>query len=330
MDIECAHAPIDALCGDLQLVSPRGLVLRVTRRGRHSGARDRGSSRSAVLRPAHTWHHPGTFRLRRRQHRCHRAQWRLHARRPRVLLHAARRGRRHHPSLDGRRRHLESSCSADALPRSGEGRGGGHVGLARRAGAVLPRRAPARVRSREARFRHLGEPARRGRLVHGHGGAASGQDAAQRDLSRGRGRRQSVFHLRSTRRPRTERRLSRRAAAGRDVRGARQPGTTGQHGAQRRRHVRCPRRELPDRHVEPSGRIRAGRPLHLIPPADGRWGELVNLGDTINSDQTDYCPMVTPDGKYLFYSRRWGATWAETTAGDVFWVDAGVLDQFRR
>jgi hypothetical protein len=63
---------------------------------------------------------------------------------------------------------------------------------------------------------------------------------------------------------------------------------------------------------------------------DGRWGELVNLGDTINSDQTDYCPMVTPDGKYLFYSRRWGATWAETTAGDVFWVDAGVLDQFRR
>lgn len=63
---------------------------------------------------------------------------------------------------------------------------------------------------------------------------------------------------------------------------------------------------------------------------DGSWGELVNLGETINSDQTDYCPMVTPDGKYLFYSRRWGATWAETTAGDVLWVDARVLEQFRR
>ena len=58
---------------------------------------------------------------------------------------------------------------------------------------------------------------------------------------------------------------------------------------------------------------------------DGRWGELVNLGPTINSDQTDFCPMVTPDGKYLFFSRRWGATWEETTAGDVFWVDARVL-----
>ena len=48
---------------------------------------------------------------------------------------------------------------------------------------------------------------------------------------------------------------------------------------------------------------------------NGRWGELVNLGPTINSDQTDFCPMVTPDGKYLFFSRRWGATWEETTPG---------------
>ena len=63
---------------------------------------------------------------------------------------------------------------------------------------------------------------------------------------------------------------------------------------------------------------------------DARWQPLVNLGDTINSDQTDFCPMVTPDGKYLFFSRRWGATWETTTAGEVFWVDAKVLDRFRR
>jgi hypothetical protein len=62
---------------------------------------------------------------------------------------------------------------------------------------------------------------------------------------------------------------------------------------------------------------------------DGRWGEPVNLGPDINSEQVDYCPMVTPDGRYLFFSRRWGATWEETTAGDVFWVDARVLEQFR-
>lgn len=62
---------------------------------------------------------------------------------------------------------------------------------------------------------------------------------------------------------------------------------------------------------------------------DGRWQPLVNLGDTINTDQTDFCPMVTPDGKYLFFSRRWGATWEETTAGEVYWVDARILDRFR-
>ena len=39
--------------------------------------------------------------------------------------------------------------------------------------------------------------------------------------------------------------------------------------------------------------------------------------------------MATPDGKYLFFSRRWGATWETTTAGEVYWVDARILDQFR-
>lgn len=63
---------------------------------------------------------------------------------------------------------------------------------------------------------------------------------------------------------------------------------------------------------------------------DGRWQEPVNLGNTINTDQTEFCPMVTPDGKYLFFSRRWGATWEETTAGDVYWVDVKLLDRFRR
>jgi hypothetical protein len=63
---------------------------------------------------------------------------------------------------------------------------------------------------------------------------------------------------------------------------------------------------------------------------DGRWQPPVSLGDTINTDQTEFCPMVTPDGKYLFFSRRWGATWEQTTAGDVYWVDAKVLDRFRR
>jgi hypothetical protein len=60
---------------------------------------------------------------------------------------------------------------------------------------------------------------------------------------------------------------------------------------------------------------------------DGRWGPASSLGAGINTEQHEFCPMVTPDGKYLFFSRRWGATWEETTAGDVYWVDVRVLEQ---
>lgn len=62
---------------------------------------------------------------------------------------------------------------------------------------------------------------------------------------------------------------------------------------------------------------------------DGNWTEPRNLGPSINTAEHEYCPMGTPDGRYLFYSRRWGATWDETTAGEVYWVDIRVLDPFR-
>lgn len=62
---------------------------------------------------------------------------------------------------------------------------------------------------------------------------------------------------------------------------------------------------------------------------DGSWGEPVNLGRQINSAQVDFCPMVTPDGQFLFFSRRWGASWDTTTACSVLWVDARVLHALR-
>lgn len=64
--------------------------------------------------------------------------------------------------------------------------------------------------------------------------------------------------------------------------------------------------------------------------ADGAWSEPAHLGNAINTDQSDFCPMVTPDGRFFFFSRRRGASWNEATAGDVFWVDARILELFRR
>ncbi len=60
---------------------------------------------------------------------------------------------------------------------------------------------------------------------------------------------------------------------------------------------------------------------------DGSWSEPANLGATINTAAHEFCPMMSPDGQYLFFSRRYGDTWETTTDGDVFWVEAGVLER---
>jgi hypothetical protein len=62
----------------------------------------------------------------------------------------------------------------------------------------------------------------------------------------------------------------------------------------------------------------------------GSWGEPVPMGSTINTDEHEFCPMMTPDGRFLFFSRLYGGTWENATGGDIFWVDAKILEQFRR
>jgi hypothetical protein len=65
---------------------------------------------------------------------------------------------------------------------------------------------------------------------------------------------------------------------------------------------------------------------------DGSWTDLIRLDDTINTSSHEWCPMVTPDGKYLFFSRLGGPAgppWPPDTIADVYWVDARVLDQYR-
>lgn len=63
---------------------------------------------------------------------------------------------------------------------------------------------------------------------------------------------------------------------------------------------------------------------------DGGWGEPAHLGETVNSEDTDFCPFVTPDGKYFFFSRRHRGADGKVTAGDVYWMDARFLERFRK
>ena len=37
---------------------------------------------------------------------------------------------------------------------------------------------------------------------------------------------------------------------------------------------------------------------------DGTWNKAVNMGKKINSDKMDYCPFVTVDEKYLFFTSQ--------------------------
>jgi Tol biopolymer transport system component len=56
---------------------------------------------------------------------------------------------------------------------------------------------------------------------------------------------------------------------------------------------------------------------------EGKWTQAVNMGRLFNSRESEFTPIVTPDGKYFFFtSTRLGQ-------GDIYWVDAAVLDRYR-
>jgi len=60
---------------------------------------------------------------------------------------------------------------------------------------------------------------------------------------------------------------------------------------------------------------------------DGTWGEGINLGDKINTNAWEASATITPDGKYLFFSRNVGSDDFENV--DIFWVDAEVIFSLR-
>jgi hypothetical protein len=63
-----------------------------------------------------------------------------------------------------------------------------------------------------------------------------------------------------------------------------------------------------------------------FPEADGTWSEPVNLGEGVNSAESEFRPYVTADGKYLFFT---ALDPDSNDIGRIFWVDARILDRFR-
>jgi len=54
---------------------------------------------------------------------------------------------------------------------------------------------------------------------------------------------------------------------------------------------------------------------------DSTWTKYKHMGKNINSPFSDYCPYVSPDGKYFFFTSR------RTGADDIYWVDAKVIEE---
>ncbi len=51
----------------------------------------------------------------------------------------------------------------------------------------------------------------------------------------------------------------------------------------------------------------------------GNWTQLINMGNTVNTDQSEANATFSPDGKYLFFSR----------GDDIYWVSAKIIEELR-
>ena len=79
----------------------------------------------------------------------------------------------------------------------------------------------------------------------------------------------------------------------------------------------------------------------------GDWTQAKNMGESINTSGAEYCAMVSPDGKYLFFTsaRRETATVPEkpfryedfikahnnpkNVYSDIYWIDAAIIESFK-
>ncbi len=80
---------------------------------------------------------------------------------------------------------------------------------------------------------------------------------------------------------------------------------------------------------------------------DGSWSGAKNMGEKINSITLDFCPYVSPDGQYLFFSstRKAGMPYSEMGVtydqmlrilaspenglGDIYWIEAEIIDELK-
>lgn len=80
---------------------------------------------------------------------------------------------------------------------------------------------------------------------------------------------------------------------------------------------------------------------------DDSWTDRISLGDKVNSDQGENCPVLSPDGRFFFFTsrradgvpgeresydelhERWTAPAFGHSHGDIYWVDAKLIEELQ-
>ncbi len=60
---------------------------------------------------------------------------------------------------------------------------------------------------------------------------------------------------------------------------------------------------------------------------DKSWTKAINLGPKVNSEFWDLYPSVSPDGKYLFFTRR--EKWWESAPSDIYWISTKIFKEIQ-
>jgi hypothetical protein len=81
---------------------------------------------------------------------------------------------------------------------------------------------------------------------------------------------------------------------------------------------------------------------------DGSWSSIKNMGASVNSTANEHCPILSPDGKYLFFSSGRSRhpeyskeaitfeekvakmnSWGNGRNEDIYWVDAKIIENLK-
>jgi len=61
--------------------------------------------------------------------------------------------------------------------------------------------------------------------------------------------------------------------------------------------------------------------------ADNTWTNPKNMGAKVNTDGYDLYPFVSPDGKYLFFTRR--QSWNNSPPSNIYWMSSSIIEELR-